>query len=187
MDVVDGKPMMDKFALSEELKKDPNGLPTLADKQFGEMAMAHVDGETIPFLWRCANRFVIFDHIFQLMVGPSGPGNLSIIAAQSGQTQAASIPKELEKDGGKKAPGRAGPEQHRPLSGDRPRTPSNPKMPVNPKEYSGKNKDKVKDTHFNQTYATIPLSLAGSQAQSETDADPQKDTDLEDFRMTLPI
>ncbi len=181
MDVADGKPRMDKFALAEEIKKDPNVLPDLKAKQLGEITMAHIDGETIPFLWRWANRFVIFDHIFQLMVGPSGPGNLSIIAAQSGQTQAALHPKELEHDSGKKAPGEPVLNSSDPFWGSPPDT-SDPKMPVNPKEYSGKNKDKVKDTQLNQTYATIPLSLAGSQAQSETDADPQKETDLEDLQ-----
>jgi phospholipase C len=181
MDVVDGKPRMDRFALGEEFKKGKESQPTLADKQFGELAMAHVDGDTIPFLWRWANRFVIFDHIFQLMVGPSGPGNLSIIAAQSGQSQAALHPEELEKDGGKKAPGEPVLNSSDPFWGS-PDDKSNPQMPVNPKEYSGKNKDKVKETHLNQTYATLPLSLAGSQAPSETDADPQKGTDLEDLQ-----
>ncbi len=179
MDVVEGKPKMDQFAMAEEFKNGPDKPPSLADKQFGEMAMSHVDGETIPFLWRWANRFVIFDHIFQLMVGPSGPGNLSIIAAQSGQTQAALHPKELEQDSGKKAPGEPVLNSSDPFWGS-PEDDSNPKMPINPKDFSGKNKDK--ETHLNQTYATIPLSLAGSQAQSETDADPQKESDLEDLQ-----
>lgn len=178
MDVVDRRPRMDRFAMAEEFKNGKNGLPSLVDKQFGELAMAHVDGDTIPFLWRWANRFVIFDHIFQLMVGPSGPGNLSIIAAQSGQTQAALHPEELEQDGGKKAPGEPVLNSSDPIWGS-PRDASNPKMPVNPKDFTGKNKDK--ETHLNQTYATLPLSLAGSQAQSETDADPDKDTDLADL------
>jgi phospholipase C len=178
MDVVDGKPRMDQFAMGEEFKNGTDNPPSLADKQFGELAMSHVDGDTIPFLWRWANRFVIFDHIFQLMVGPSGPGNLSIIAAQSGQTQAALHPKELEKDSGKKAPGEPVLNSTDPYWGS-PQDTSNPKMPVNPKDFSGKNKDK--ETHLNQTYATIPLSLAGSQAQSETDADPDKDSDMEDL------
>ena len=180
MDLVDGKPTMDQFAVGEEFKNGRDKAPTLADKQLGELAMAHEDGDTIPFLWRWANRFVIFDHIFQLMVGPSGPGNLSIIAAQSGQTQAALHPKELEQDGGKGTPGEPVLNSSDPFWGS-PQDSSNPKMPVNPKEYSGKNKGKVKETHLNQTYATVPLSLAGSQAQSQTDADPDKDTDLEDL------
>lgn len=179
MDLIKGKPKMDRFALAEEFKNGTDKPPTLEDKQFGELTMAHVDGDTIPFLWRWANRFVIFDHIFQLMVGPSGPGNLSIIAAQSGQTQAALHPKELEKDGGKKAPGEPVLNSSDPFWGS-PKDTSNPKMPVNPKDFSDKTKDK--ETHLNQTYATIPLSLAGSQAQSETDADPEKETDMEDLQ-----
>lgn len=179
MDLVDGKPQMDSYALSEEFKNGKEKPPTLADKQMGELTMAHEDGDTIPFLWRWANRFVIFDHIFQLMVGPSGPGNLSIIAAQSGQTQAALHPDQLEHDSGKKAPGEPVLNSSNPFWGS-PQDNSNPKAPVNPKDYSGKNKDK--ETFANQTYATIPLSLAGSQAQSETDTDPQKDTDMEDLR-----
>ncbi len=179
MDVVDGKPRMDQFAMGEEFKNGADKPPTLSDKQFGELTMAHLDGDTIPFLWRWANRFVIFDHIFQLMVGPSGPGNLSIIAAQSGQTPAALHPEELEHDSGKKAPGEPVLNSSDPFWGS-PKDKSNPKMPVNPKDFSGKNGDK--ETFSNQTYATLPLSLAGSQAQSQTDADPDKDSDLEDLQ-----
>lgn len=87
MDVIDNLPYMDRFAFIEERKYSPRGNPSLAAKQFGELAMAYEDGDTIPLLWRYADRFVLCDHIFQLMTGPSTPGNLSIIAAQAGQTQ----------------------------------------------------------------------------------------------------
>ena len=43
--------------------------------------------DTVPFLWNYANRFILFDRFFQLMTGPSTPGNLSIIGAQTGITQ----------------------------------------------------------------------------------------------------
>lgn len=178
MDVTDGKPLMDKFALSEEMKKVPDGLPDLKAKQFGEITMSHLDGQTIPFLWRWANRFVIFDRFFQLMVGPSTPGNLSIIAAQSGQTQAALHPDEMEKDYGKKGPGEPVLNSSDPYWGS-PEDKSNPKMPVNPKDFA--NKDKAHEVAYNQTYATLPLSLAGSEAESQTSADPDKDSDLEDL------
>jgi phospholipase C len=177
MDVVGGKPRMDKFALSEELKHDPDGLPTLQAKQFGELTMAHEDGDTIPFLWRYADRFVIFDHFFQLMVGPSTPGNLSIIAAQSGQTQAALHPDQMEKDYAKKGPGDPLLNDSNPYWGSPDDTENNPKMPVNPKD----NAKKKHDVEYNQTYATLPLSLSGSEAESQTSADPDKDGDLEDL------
>ena len=87
MDLVGGTPQMDQFAVTEEKKYSPTGNPSLKAKQFGELAMAYEDGDTVPFLWRYANRFVLFDHIFQEMTGPSTPGNLAIIGAQSGATQ----------------------------------------------------------------------------------------------------
>jgi phospholipase C len=179
MDVTDRKPLMDKFALSEEMKKNPTGFPSLQDKQLGEITMAHEDGETIPFLWRYADRFVIFDHFFQLMVGPSTPGNLSIIAAQSGQTQAALHPDQMEKNYGKKGAGEPVLNSSDPYWGSPEDTGSDPKMPVNPKDFSKKKKQD--DVQNNQTYATLPLSLAGSEAESQTSADPDKDSDLEDL------
>ncbi len=84
----------------------------------------------------------------------------------------------MEKDSGKKAPGEPVLNSSDPFWGS-PQDTSNPKMPVNPKDFSDKNK--AKETFANQTYATLPLSLAGSQAQSQTDADPDKDSDLEDL------
>ena len=59
---------------AEEAKYTKGGKPSLMAKQFGELTMAYMDGDTVPFLWRYANRFVLFDHIFQSMVGPSTPG-----------------------------------------------------------------------------------------------------------------
>ncbi len=179
MDVVDGKPLMDKFALSEEMKKFPTGLPTLQAKQLGEITMAHLDGETIPFLWHWANRFVLFDRFFQLMVGPSTPGNLSIIAAQSGQTEGVLHPEKMEKDFGKKGAGEPVLNSSDPYWGSPEDTQSNPKMPVNPKDFSKKKQDDVQN---NQTYATLALSLAGSEAGSQTSEDPEKESDLEDLQ-----
>ena len=95
MHVVNGVARMNLYALTEEERYMRGGRPSLKAKQFGELTMAYMDGSTVPFLWRYANRFVLFDHVFQTMVGPSTPGNLSIIAAQSGQTQAALHTNEL--------------------------------------------------------------------------------------------
>jgi phospholipase C len=41
----------------------------------------------VPLLWNYAHNFVLYDHIFQSNLGPSTPGNITIIAAQSGETQ----------------------------------------------------------------------------------------------------
>ncbi len=88
MNVQHGVALMDRFALIEEMKyMTPGAKPSLKAKQYGELAMAYEDCDTIPFLWNYANRFVLFDTIFQLTVGPSAPGAISIIAGQTGETQ----------------------------------------------------------------------------------------------------
>ncbi len=51
--------------------------------------MSYYDCDTIPFLWKYARAFTLWDHFFQAMTAPSTPGNIEVIAAQSGQTQAA--------------------------------------------------------------------------------------------------
>jgi phospholipase C len=51
--------------------------------------MSHYDCDTIPFLWKYARTFTLFDHIFQAILGPSTSNSIAVIAAQAGQTQAA--------------------------------------------------------------------------------------------------
>ena len=82
-----GTPLMDQFAAIEEAKFDVAGALTLKGKQYGELTMAYEDCDTIPFLWNYADRFVLFDNIFQTVVGPSTPNALAMIAGQSGETQ----------------------------------------------------------------------------------------------------
>jgi|SRR5579883_85490 len=53
----------------------------------GDEAMAHVDCDTIPFLWMYAHRFALFDSFFQGARAPSSPSNVEIIAAQNGETE----------------------------------------------------------------------------------------------------
>lgn len=86
---------MDKFVAYEEknMVEVSQASPQLAE-QVGILTMAHEDCTTIPFLWMYAHRFTIYDHIFQAMYGPSTPGNIDLIAGQTGQTQAARHPDE---------------------------------------------------------------------------------------------
>ncbi|MBU6410821.1 MAG: phosphoesterase, partial [Verrucomicrobia bacterium] len=175
MDITNGVPQMDKFALVEERKYWTSGPdPSLKAKQMGELAMAYEDGNTIPFLWRYADRFVLFDHIFQLMTGPSTPGNLSIIAAQTGQTQGALHPDELYPDNGSGAPGVPVLNDDDPYWGSPLDTnPPGVKLPANPGDFPGYG------IQTNQTYAALPLSLAGKDAGKmvSTDRDPEGDLD----------
>ena len=66
-------------------------------QQMGILTMSHEDCHTVPFLWMYAHRFALYDHIFQAMYGPSTPGNIDLIAGQTGQTQAARHPDEAFK------------------------------------------------------------------------------------------
>lgn len=86
---------MDKFVAWEEknLVEASGANPGFA-RQVGILTMAHQDCNTVPFLWMYAHRFALYDHIFQAMYGPSTPGNIDLIAGQSGQTQAARHPEE---------------------------------------------------------------------------------------------
>ncbi len=87
MDVTNGVPQMDKFASVEEQKYTTAATPSLLAKQYGELSMAYEDCDTVPLLWNYAKNFTLMDNIYQQMTGPSTPGNLAIIGAQSGQTQ----------------------------------------------------------------------------------------------------
>jgi phospholipase C len=89
---------MDKFISYEEdnLVNASFASPGFA-RQVGMLTMAYEDCTTVPFLWMYAHRFTIYDHIFQAMYGPSTPGNIDLIAGQTGQTQAARHPDQVAK------------------------------------------------------------------------------------------
>ncbi|MBV9439825.1 MAG: phosphoesterase [Candidatus Eremiobacteraeota bacterium] len=176
-----GVPNMDSFALVEEQKYWParSDKPTLQAKQMGELAMAHEDCDTVPFLWRYADRFVLFDHIFQLMTGPSTPGNLSIIGGQTGETQAMFHPEQFSRgDDGVGVPvlGDAAPFWGSPMDA----TPPSRKIPVNPTAYPGY------PVEYNLTYPTLPLTLAGRDLSTIADSDSDRAHDYRDIDDDVP-
>jgi phospholipase C len=175
MDIVDGTPRMDRFALTEERRFSPSGNPSLMAKQFGELTMAYEDCDTVPFLWHYADRFALFDHVYQLMTGPSTPGNLSIIAAQTGITQRILHPDEAA--GGANGDSGAGVpvlDDSDPFWG----SPSDPttarKLPVNPADFPGYGIQR------NLTFATLPLTLTGGQLADAVKTDRDSAGDLRD-------
>src|ERR1039458_5853437 len=177
MNIQGSGPLMDQFAVTEELKYSPTGNPSLKAKQMGELAMAYEDCDTVPLLWGYADKFVLFDHIFETMTGPSTPGNLSIIGAQSGQTQWARHPDQGYTDNGSSAPGVPVMNDNDPFWGSpSDPTPSADKMPVNPTDFPGYG------TQINLTFATIPLTLEGGNLQKvvKADANPADLDDVED-------
>ena len=86
----DGK--LDRFvAVQETVSKKKFGSDAAA-RAVGMLTMAHYDCDTIPFLWKYAKTFALFDHIFESMNTPSTPNNIEVIAGQAGQTQWARDP-----------------------------------------------------------------------------------------------
>jgi phospholipase C len=61
--------------------------PSVANHQAGELMLAHVDCDTVPFLWQLADRFTLFDNFHQTTIGPSTPNAIAMIAGQTGETQ----------------------------------------------------------------------------------------------------
>ncbi len=89
---------MDHYVSYEETNLvNFSGYSPDAARQLAILTMAHEDCRTVPFLWMYAHRFALYDHIFQAMYGPSTPGNIDLIAGQTGQTQAARHPDETIK------------------------------------------------------------------------------------------
>lgn len=182
MHVVGGTPRMDRFAAVEERKYTPFGRPSLEAKQFGELAMAYEDCDTVPLLWRYADRFVLFDHIFQLTTGPSTPGNLSIIAAQTGETQWVLHPGQAYRGNGDKGMGVPVLSDADPYWGSQFDN-SLAKTPVSPKDVKG---GAVYDVQRNLTFASLPLTLQGKTLAATTKADTDPDDDLDDIRRDIP-
>ncbi|OYV66834.1 MAG: hypothetical protein B7X09_02855, partial [Acidiphilium sp. 21-66-27] len=180
--VVHGVPRMDRFALTEERKYSPQGAPSLRALQFGELAMAHEDCDTVPILWHYADRFALFDHVFQTVAGPSTPGNLSIIAAQTGVTQWARHPGAAFKGDGAKGPGVPVVDDADPLWGSPyDPTPAAQRMPYNPHDTAktAAHRDDVQD---NLTFASLPLTLQGGDLDHVALQDTRPASDLADVR-----
>jgi phospholipase C len=169
------------YAVAEEgvTLKDgkPSSAPTQERKQFGELVMAHVDCDTAPFLWRYADRFVLFDHFMDTIIGPSTPNAIAMIAGQSGETQWMLHP-DAASTGGQGANAKV------PLEGD-------------PQPYWGSpldTADRLKQPQAvspfggiskNLTFASLPLSFMGSDIKQTTAADFDPAFDLPDVQQDI--
>lgn len=161
----------DRYAVAEEgttLENGrPNHSPTLARKQMGELVMAHVDCDTVPFLWQYADRFTLFDHFMDTVIGPSGPNAIAMIAGQSGATQWMLHPELAELPGGSTMP----------MTNNL--RPTWDKL-LAPIAADGKHPyPAIPET--NMTYATLPLSFMGAEAKTTTAADREPNRDLLDI------
>jgi len=167
-----------EYALAEEgvTLKDgkPSKAPTLERKQFGELVMGHVDCDTAPFLWRYADRFTLFDHFMDTIVGPSTPNAIAMISGQGGETQWMLHPDASANGGegkGATVPMLSDPQ---PYWGSPLDTADRLKQPQAVKPFGGVSK--------NLTFASLPLSFMGSDIKKTTAADFDPAFDLPDVR-----
>ena len=182
----------DRYALDEEglttqngkivslsTRLPPTSLPSLAQKQKGELAVAHIDCDTIPFQWQYADRFTLFDNFHQTVIGPATPNAIAMIAGQSGETQWALHPSEGSNN-------TASPtvvlSDSLPVVGDPGPFPGSnfDEFPVQP--LYGPNDVKPASPTLNQTYATLPLSFMGSNIEKIVASDENPALDLLDVQ-----
>jgi phospholipase C len=172
----DGVAQNTEYALSEEgvrlVDGKPSKVPTLERKQFGELVMSHVDCDTVPFLWRYADRFTLFDHFMDTIIGPSTPNAIAMIAGQGGETQWMLHPDEAMTGG--KGKGATVPmlSDPAPYWGSMLDTADRLKQPQAVKPFGGVSK--------NLTFASLPLSFMGKDIKTTTAADYDPTFDLPD-------
>ena len=135
---------MDRFVATQESLSQKK-FDSAGARDVGLMTMAHYDCDTIPFLWKYARTFALYDHIFSAFAGPSTPSAVSLIAGQAGQTQRARNPSQAtDARGNESGPGV-------PIMND-----------LDPAY--GPYAEADKGHQIPQRYATLMLALAGSDA-----------------------
>ena len=167
-----------EYALTEEgvtlADGKPSKAPTLERKQFGELVMAHVDCDTAPFLWRYADRFTLFDHFMDTIIGPSTPNAIAMISGQGGETQWMLHPDQAATGGIGKGAAVPMLSDMGPYWGSLLDFHDRLKQPQEAKYSWGVSK--------NLTFASLPLSFMGSEIEQTTAADYDPAFDLPDVR-----
>ncbi len=195
----------DRYAMNQErlttdgsgnIVKPDGSAPTsvtLAQKQQAEMDLAHLDCDTIPFLWSWAKNFALFDNFHQTIVGPSTPNAIAMIAGQSGETQWALHNNEAPNVtySNPSFPNPKGATYTSKVAGN-----TNAFVPVvsDPGPFPGSQKDpsavkppynfdeRATNPTLNMTFATQPLSFMGSNIGNIIKGDQSPSTDLTDVQ-----
>jgi len=205
IDVQNGVAQMDKFAFVEWSRYAhlAGAAGEAMGKQFARLIMAHIDCDTIPFFWRYASRFTIFDNIFATEDTPSAPNAVAMIAGQSGETQWVKHPGAA-----------ANPTQDGftgPISGtingqtySGSATTQGPPLVNDPQPWWGSafddtaagreptspNKNEIwvpANTASNLTFASLPMTMMGGWINWFTDQDRNPAFDLPDLRKDIPF
>ena len=209
VDTATGASALDRYALDEEslttnsfgnIVTSKGVAPTsitLAQVQKAQDDVAHIDCDTIPFMWSWAKNFVLFDNFHQTIVGPSTPNAIALIAGQTGVTQWALHPNQGA------TTTYPNPSFPNPLGASFGSTvmpsDSNAYVPMvgDAGPFPGSNLDtnSVKPPYnfdenpatpgLNQTYASLPLSFMGTKIEKIIKNDPNPAADLLDVQSDI--
>ena len=180
---------MDQFAQSEYTRYASRGGPAnvALGKQYAQVVKTYIDCDTIPFLWRYASRFTLFDNIFATEDTPSTPNAIAMIAGQAGETQWVKHGNAGEQVA---ANGASGTLQPPPLYND--------PQPFYGSQYAGGATDLAPkggpgesyangNIAANLTFATLPLTLGGSQTKDLLAQDRNPGKDQADIQQDIPF
>lgn len=207
IDSTTGVAANDRYAMDQEsLTTDAGNIVTskgvkptsisLAQKQKAMTDIGHIDCDTIPFMWRWAKNFVLFDNFHQTIVGPSTPNAIALIAGQSGQTQWAlhndegaavtyanpAFPNVLGASYSSMAPPTpADTNAYVPMVGDAGPFPGS-NLDTNTVKPPFNFDENPANPALNLTFATQPLSFMGRNIESIIATDPNPSADLRDVQ-----
>ncbi len=189
INVMNGTPQMDKFAYDEYYRFAKHGGATnnAEGTQFARLVMSHIDCDTIPFFWKWASRFTIFDNIFATEDTPSTPNAVAMIAGQSGETQwvkHVSNGNTYDNVNGHTRTTQWPPlvNDPQPFYGSQFDTTTVNKQPAGTKEsYADRN------IASNLTFATLPLTFQGRDIDTIMAQNLNKSFDLSDIQKDIPF
>lgn len=181
IDLQNGVTKNDGYALAEEgitldSKGQPSKVPTLRQKQMGELVMGYVDCNTAPVMWNYADRFTLFDNFHQTVLSASTPNAIAMVAGQVGETQWVKHPEDSTKAFGS-------------ISGNGvPVVSDGDPFWGSQLDYFGSGQPAnppSSNPQVNLTFASLPLSFMGREAGTLTEQDSQPQTDLTDIEKDI--
>ena len=190
LDVKNGVAAMDGFAADEyERYAAKGGNANVAmGMQYARLVMSYIDCDTVPFFWRWASRFTLFDNIFATEDTPSTPNAVAMIAGQSGETQwvehgaeGASVAANGTTAKLQGVPLVNDPQPFWGSQYDSTTTDREPRGSMTGESYAAGN------VATNLTFASLPLAFAGPDAANRMGKDRAPDTDLADIKQDIPF
>ena len=178
---------MDRFAQSEYTRYAGRGGPAniAMGKQFAQLVMSYIDCDTVPFYWRWASRFTLFDNIFATEDTPSSPNAIAMIAGQAGETQWVKHGNDAQ---AVSVAGHSGVLQAVPLYNDpQPFWGSQFDTTTQGRQPAGHGAESYAASNIarNLTFATVPLTLGGKDTEAALAQDRDPEHDQADIRQDI--